>query len=377
MPRRDSGVKIDPSPNRSAGDPVIPDPQRHGLPLPGSTMALLGLRILCAVVPALTLVVFLASPVHSALNLLRIAVAATIVVSTVLAATGLAHAALSSWLPAVFRLRSTLVLAVLLPAGALAALGSAELMRALPVALLATPPLRVAILGMLVGAVHGLGLEAEERFRRHQSTALERWRQERSPQSGADPARALVEPHFLFNSLNALAGLIHGHPERAEAMALRLARLFRRGLEAGDGTVRPLAAELDLLEEYLAIENERLGGQLEIDVDRGSPELSAYPVPDLLLLPLVDNAVKHGVAQRPEGGRVRIRGDVDAHGLRLEVRDDGPGKSSAPGTGRGLALVRSRLAWHAGEAASLQLWRDREAGETVAEVRLPRLGESP
>jgi two-component system LytT family sensor kinase len=159
--------------------------------------------------------------------------------------------------------------------------------------------------------------------------------------------RAQLQPHFLFNTLNSIAALIPMNPRGAEEMTTRLAEVFRYALRASDRESAPLGEELDFLRAYLDIERARFGDRLRVE-ERIEPGLEVVPVPTLLLQPVVENAVRHGVAARPGGGRVildaRRRGDR----LVLSVEDDGPGfdpsvAGSPSGNGFGLHSVRERL----------------------------------
>ncbi len=150
--------------------------------------------------------------------------------------------------------------------------------------------------------------------------------------------QARTNPHFLFNSLNTVAGLIEESPAAAERMIERLAALFRytlRGSEAG--WVR-LAEEIEAVRSYLEVEAIRLGDRLESEVSVG-PEAGEVLVPPLVLQPLVENAVLHGVAPRREGGRVRVEARRTDSSLVLSVADDGDGPGSSPHRGSGTSLV--------------------------------------
>ncbi len=157
--------------------------------------------------------------------------------------------------------------------------------------------------------------------------------------------RAQVHPHFLFNTLNSIAALIRIDPAAAEDTTTRLADVFRYALRASDTSHAPFADELAFVREVLAIEHTRFGERLRV-VEQIGPEVDAILVPTLLLQPLVENAVRHAIAVRPEGGTLTIAAARDVGLLRITVRDDGPGIApDAPpsGTGFGLHSVRERL----------------------------------
>ncbi len=167
-----------------------------------------------------------------------------------------------------------------------------------------------------------------------------------------------LRPHFLFNTLNAIAELIHEDPGAAERMVGRLAELLRRTLET-DGTAEvPLATELELVNRYLDIEAVRFQDRLRVRWEIAS-ETRAAGVPAMILLPLVENAVRHGVAARPGPGQVGIRACRADGTLRVEIWDDGPGLGADTGHGArpgiGLANTRARLSQLYGPAHGLEL----------------------
>jgi sensor histidine kinase YesM len=135
-----------------------------------------------------------------------------------------------------------------------------------------------------------------------------------------------LHPHFLFNTLNSIAALIPRDPQRAEDTVGKLASLLRFSLATSHTGVVLLAQELKFVRDYLEIESTRFGSRLqyEIDIPDG---LLAVKTPPMALQSLVENAVKHVVASRPEGARIRIAGVRDGKNVRLEVIDDGPGFS--------------------------------------------------
>jgi LytS/YehU family sensor histidine kinase len=158
--------------------------------------------------------------------------------------------------------------------------------------------------------------------------------------------RAQINPHFLFNTLNSIASLIRENPDAAEDMTTRLAELFRYTLKGSEHDRVPLAQELAFVRGYLEIERTRFGDRLRVE-ESTEPGLDAVAVPSLLLQPVVENAVRHGVGARAEAGRVWLEARRDGEHLVLEVRDDGPGLDAAAatsdGTGFGLHSVRERL----------------------------------
>ncbi len=155
--------------------------------------------------------------------------------------------------------------------------------------------------------------------------------------------RAQLNPHFLFNSLNSISALTTLDPGRAREMCVLLSTFLRTSLRLGEQGSVPLAEELELARSYLAIEQIRFGSRLQVawEVDEA---LKAVEVPTLLLQPLVENAIKHGIAQVPEGGLLRIA--VVPHGPYAEVTVENPVDADAEppvGLGLGLQQVKQRL----------------------------------
>ncbi|HJW94356.1 MAG TPA: histidine kinase, partial [Thermoanaerobaculia bacterium] len=151
-----------------------------------------------------------------------------------------------------------------------------------------------------------------------------------------------LNPHFLFNALQSIAELMHDDVEAADRMIERLSQLLRVSLSRFGVHELPLREELDFLRQYLAIEEIRFSDRLtvEFDVD---PDVLDAAVPNLVLQPLVENALKHGIAQRLDGGIVRIAAHRRDAELLLEVADNGPGLQSAQPERLGLANTRARL----------------------------------
>lgn len=163
--------------------------------------------------------------------------------------------------------------------------------------------------------------------------------------------RAQIRPHFLFNSLNSISGLAVSDPPRAQEMCVRLADFLRKSLSVGEKTSISVGEELALSRAYLAVEELRFGSRLEVEEDLDERGLGCL-VPPLLLQPLVENAIRHGIATRVEGGTVRLSVAHGAGRLRILVENpfdpDGPPR---PGSGLGLANVRQRLSARYGQEA--------------------------
>ena len=166
--------------------------------------------------------------------------------------------------------------------------------------------------------------------------------------------RAQLDPHFLFNSLNSIAGLIAVEPARAREMCQLLGEFLRESLHVGTVVRIPLSREVALVEQYLRIEQVRFGVRLRVDL-QVAPETTAALVPPLLLQPLVENAVRHGVAMRLDGGIVALSTRRVDDRVVVAVTNPRDADSRRGGTGFGLAIVRRRLAAAWGEAAALAI----------------------
>jgi LytS/YehU family sensor histidine kinase len=176
-----------------------------------------------------------------------------------------------------------------------------------------------------------------------------------------------LQPHFLFNTLHSISALMHRDVEAADRMLTRLSDLLRLTLESASTPEVPLSRELDFLDAYLEIQQTRFEERLEVVRDIDPLALDAL-VPNLLLQPLVENAIRHGVANRTTGGRVEISARRENGRLTLSVRDDGPGLSPNAGQGVGLSNTRARLEHLYGEAQSLALANDPAGGVRVTVV---------
>jgi len=170
--------------------------------------------------------------------------------------------------------------------------------------------------------------------------------------------RNQIHPHFLFNTLNAISSLMHRDVDAADEAIARLAELLRVTLEA-DGTQEvTLRQELDMLGQYVEIEKLRLGDRLTVDV-RVPPGEAAAMVPSMVLQPLVENAIRYGVATRSTPGTVTVSARRDGDEMEIRVTDDGPGLPEGYTEGIGLGNTRARLAQLYGARHSVSV-----AGET-------------
>lgn len=207
---------------------------------------------------------------------------------------------------------------------------------------------------------------------------LEQWREqhlrELLSQAELRALQARIHPHFLFNALNALYGSIPRSAAPARRAVLHLAEIFRYLLQGGEGLI-PLQRELEIVQAYLEIESLRLGERLRWTISVPA-EAHSIRIPMLSLQPLVENAVRHGVAPCDHGGEVRVEVRLAEGVCRIEVRDSGSGPGSGDhSAGVGLENVRRRLALHFGDAFRLDLRR--EDGWTVASFSVPAAQGAP
>lgn len=239
--------------------------------------------------------------------------------------------------------------------------------------------LYLVILGMGWGARSYLDERDTERLAAHLKLRAARLETELSS-AKISSLEGQLQPHFLFNALHSVGGLIRSK-QSAEALTTlsALGGLLRATLEHGSEPEVEFEQELALAEQFLEIESIRLGERLQVETHIATG-LSSARVPALLLLPLVENAVKYAVAPRPEGGCVELRARRKGEQLHLTVSDDGPGfpehvlQGEARDEGErspiGIENTRARLATLYGETASLELHSPPGGGATV-HVKLP------
>jgi hypothetical protein len=182
-----------------------------------------------------------------------------------------------------------------------------------------------------------------------------------------------INPHFLFNALNTLYGSIPREAALARRMVINLAEIFRYFLQS-DKTFVPLSEEMQIVRAYLEVEQGRLGARLKLEISV-DPETEQVPIPVLSIQPLVENAIKHGIAARTEPGLLRITVGRQEDELRISVENSGSGKPAASaGTGVGLANVRRRLEICYGPASRLSLSIAPEAAAVELRIPLARAG---
>jgi signal transduction histidine kinase len=187
-----------------------------------------------------------------------------------------------------------------------------------------------------------------------------------------------LEPHMLFNTLANLRALIDADPQRAQQMLDHMIAYLRATLSASRAATHTLQAEFDRLRDYLELMSIRMGPRLTFEL-KLPPELAQHPVPALLLQPLVENSIQHGLEPKVEGGRVAVSARRDGADLVLEVTDTGVGPNGATdalkatssnGTGFGIAHVRERLAAQYGAAARVEFAAQAGGGARVT-LRFP------
>jgi two-component system sensor histidine kinase AlgZ len=226
-----------------------------------------------------------------------------------------------------------------------------------------------ALVFVLAALAHYLMI-AFERSRAAERAALELQVLARDAQLRA--LKAQVNPHFLFNSLNSISALTSVDPARAREMCVLLGDFLRGGLRVGEREQIPLSEELALAQSYLAVEQVRFGPRLRVETEV-EPQARGCLVPPLLLQPLLENALNHGIAHCLSGGAVRLGARVCAGQLELQLAN--PCSADRPrgrGTGMGLANVRARLAaLHPGDARVDLQERD---GVFRVDVHLPAVG---
>jgi LytS/YehU family sensor histidine kinase len=217
---------------------------------------------------------------------------------------------------------------------------------------------------MLLFVVYALDYHAKWQRRNVEASRLEA----QLAQSQLQVLKQQLNPHFLFNTLNGIATLIGDEPQAAQRMTAKLGEFLRLVLDHTDAQQVPLAEELHFIQLYLEMEQVRFAGRLAISV-QVAPAAEQAVVPHLLLQPLVENAVRHGLSA-PGVGSVHIRVDRRGDQLLLEVRDSGPGPYPATPRGVGLANTEQRLQMLYGSRYVLAL-DPAPAQGTVVRLELP------
>jgi len=188
-----------------------------------------------------------------------------------------------------------------------------------------------------------------------------------------DSLRRQIEPHFLFNTLNSIAALVREQRTNAAIqMIAGLSNLLRRSLDSAPHQQVPLREELDFAQKYLDIQKTRFADRLTVSVDVPS-DLDGAQVPSLILQPMVENAIQHGIAHLAQGGKISISASCIDHRLTLRIANDGPSLPSdwqLSGAGIGITNVRTRLSTLYGSASSFNL-SNRPSGGVEVSLSLP------
>jgi signal transduction histidine kinase len=237
-------------------------------------------------------------------------------------------------------------------------------------------PVHVFIYGAILGAIHVV--ESTRRLRERELVTARLSAQLARAQIQA--LRMQLNPHFLFNALNGVAMLVReGQQDRAVRMLADLGELLRRVLDASEDQEVPLASELELIRRYLEIERIRFEDRLRVRINV-DPAAATALVPNLILQPIVENAVRHGIARRADASEVRILVQRSGNILRVRVEDDGPGIAQgadcAKGGGMGIENTRDRLAQLYGADYSLALESLYPTGAAVT-ITLPFRSAAP
>ena len=229
---------------------------------------------------------------------------------------------------------------------------------------------------MLVGMMALVGFEllrhlwdARDRLFRAERDALTRGKA--LAESELRVLQAQVEPHFLFNTLANVTALIETRPARAVRLLGRLTSWLRASLSQARRVDGTLGEELEVVRAYLDIQALRMGGRLTYEV-RADPGLEGVRMPPLLVQPLVENAVRHGIEPSEAGGRVEVRVSRRGDTVQVRVTDDGVGLNPATaGRGVGLANVRERLRASFGEGGRLAIWESPKRRGVRVELSVP------
>lgn len=237
------------------------------------------------------------------------------------------------------------------------------------VVLVKTLPFSLLVYWAVVAIQHVVAYQERARERERRASELE----QRLTAARLQALQMQLNPHFLFNTLNAISSLMHQNVDAADRMLVRLSELLRRALDSRDRQEVRLREELAFLERYLEIEQTRFGARLTVE-RAVEDDLLDVLVPNLVLQPLVENAIKHGIERQRRAGVIRVGARLDGPDVVLTVRDNGPGlRAVTPGPrghGIGLSNTRRRLEQLYGTRQELVM-RNADGGGTEVEVRLP------
>lgn len=230
-----------------------------------------------------------------------------------------------------------------------------------PYLLLSNLAFNVIVYWAIVAVAHGLHSHRSARERELRASQLEA----RLAETRLQLLSMQLQPHFLFNTLNAISELVHEDPDTADAMITGLSTLLRETLAAGDMREVTLRRELALMRSYVDIQRARFGERLHVTVTADDAALDAA-VPALLLQPLVENSIRHGLASRAAAGCIDVAVRRTGNRLVLSVQDDGAGLDAAMSReGIGLGNTRARLAALFGPECSLEMTSPDQGGVLV------------
>lgn len=235
-------------------------------------------------------------------------------------------------------------------------------------ALVATLVFNLLVYWVIIVVAHAFGFYERMRERERRGLELEK----RLAESRLQALQMQLNPHFLFNALHGVSALMYSDVDAADRMLVRLSELLRHALDRSDAQRVPLRDELAFLDRYLELEQIRFAGRLSV-VREFDDATSDAMVPNLILQPLVENAIKHGLASMIQPGTITLRAKLLPQSrLRLEVEDNGVGlgHGKTGGTGIGLANCRARLRQLYGDRAGLELGPGNGRGVRVT-VELP------
>ena len=223
---------------------------------------------------------------------------------------------------------------------------------------------------MILGAIHAFDYYQRYRDRELQAARL----REQLAQSQLQVLRAQLQPHFLFNTLNGIVGLIRNNENKSAVnMTTQLSDLLRQVLAYSDKQEAPLREEIEVIERYLEIQRMRFADRLKVEIDVDPATLDAK-VPSLILQPIVENALRHGIAARAASSTVSLKTQRSNGMLNIEVYNDGPqlpaGWRLSESQGVGLTNTRARLEQHYGTRQSFTLTNKGSEG-VVASVSIP------
>jgi two-component system LytT family sensor kinase len=219
---------------------------------------------------------------------------------------------------------------------------------------------------MILAAAHGLRYYRTSRERELRASQLEA----RLAETRLMLLSMQLQPHFLFNTLNAISELVHEDPEAADRMIAGLSLLLRETLEKGAAPEVDVRRELHLLSCYIDIQRVRFGDRLQVSVDV-DPRVLDATIPMLLMQPLVENAIRHGLSRYAESGRIAVTAQLVSGHVEVTIQDDGRGLSRGePQEGIGLGNTRARLEALFGETFALDV-AQHDGGGVLVRVSFP------